>query len=510
MKQNVKKEPVRTGVTKSKGETLNASGFSAAKRTNKTALFLLGVGRFFGEKSFYEDDSQRFVDLIHKVTKKDPEWVAAFLKWLRNDANIRTAAIVGAAEYVRAGGPNGRAVVKSVIVRGDEPAEMLAYWINNYGRKIPQPIKRGVRDSATRLYTEANYAKWDSSSNAVRMADVVELTHPVPADDRQSDLFKFMIEARHGRGTFEGKRLYSLETRSMCESRDDYFRLKVHGNRTITWENVSSAGTGPMSAGEWVRLYPHMGYMAKLRNLRNLDKAGVSLKDKRAIGEWLADPENVAKSRQLPMRFYSAYRSVGDDVWNSYLSEALDHSLANVPKVKGNWLVLVDASGSMNAPYSDRSAVSYYDAATVFAAAFAKVNGADIRTYSYSLSPVYKDTHKNTLRIVRDLHTNSFWFSGGTLTGTHLKQAFAEGKYDGVILLTDEQYNYGFGYYGFGERIKPSEAIPANVPLYTFNLAGYKSGHETGINRVTVGGLSDAAFSMIAAVESARAKWPWE
>jgi hypothetical protein len=88
-----------------------------------------------------------------------------------------------------------------------------------------------------------------------------------------------------------------------------------------------------MTAEEWLACFDHMGYMAKLRNLRNLDMAGVSVADKRKIGESLANPEAVAKSRQLPMRFLSAYKAVQNDVWASYLSEALDNSLANVPTV---------------------------------------------------------------------------------------------------------------------------------------------------------------------------------
>lgn len=517
MKQNVKVAPVRTGPLKAKKDTnrtiVNADGFEATERTAKSELFILAVGRFYGEDSFYESKSEstkRFVALVHKITKSDPAWMAEFLKWLRNDGNIRTAAIVGAAEYVKAGGPNGRSVVKSVIVRADEPAEMLAYWMNTHGKRVPQPIKRGIRDSAQALYNERNFARWDSKSNAVRMADVVELTHPAPKGGWQSDLFKYMLEDRHGRGTFNEKHLVYLEKRAACSTRGDYLAELDAGNPTISWENVSSAGTGSMTADEWIMLYEHMGYMAQLRNLRNLDKANVSIKAKRAIGEVLADPEQVAKSRQLPMRFYSAYKNVSDDVWKSFLSEALDHSLVNVPKVHGKWLIMVDASSSMTYDYSHKSDLSYYDSATVFAAAFAKVNNADLRTYSSvgNLSPKMRYTGKNTLRIVEDLHKPTYNFSGGTDTAGNLKRAFADGEYDAVLLLTDEQYNAG-GYW-YGSHTNPSDVIPDSIPLYTFNLAGYKAGHEIKPNRITVGGLSDAGFSMIAAVEASKAKWPWE
>jgi TROVE domain len=508
MKQNTKTKPVRTGVIKVKAEVENYDGFPAYQRKPKGELFLLGAGRFFGEGSYYESDStKRFVDLVHKITKSDPEWVAGFLNWLRNSANIRTAAIVGAAEYVKAGGPNGRTVVKSVLVRGDEPAELLGYWIKTYGKNIPQPIKRGVKDRAEALYTQRNFAKWDSKSSGVRMADVVELTHPIPRSPEQNDLFRYMLEDRRGRGSFEGKALFDLKNRSECRTREAYLSELLNDNYTISWENVSSAESGPMSAEQWLALYPKMGYMAQLRNLNNLDKSGVALKDKRKIGEYLANEQNVSQSRQLPMRFYAAYKATSDDVWKSYLSEALEYSLANVPKLAGKWLVLVDASGSMFYNYSSQSDLGYYDTACVFAAALAKVNDVDVRTFSNVLSNVLPVKGKNILKIVSDLTSPKYAFGMGTNTASALSEGWKQGKYDGVIVLTDEQYNGRTGYYGTSD---PAQTVPKEKPLYTFNLAGYKTGHSLEPNRITVGGLSDSAFSMIAAAENFSEKWPWE
>lgn len=497
MKQNTLTKS-RSGVLKATKPTLNEEGFVAAKKSKKTELFLLGVGRFFGESTFYSDEAPRFVKLVRDVTKSDPQWVAGFASWLRNEANIRTAAIVTAAEYVKAGGPNGRAVVRSVIVRADEPAEMLAYWINSYGRTIPQPLKRGIADSATRLYTERNVSRWNVPG-AVKMADVIELTHPRPQNDEQSALFKFVLDDRRGNGDLDV--VPNIRQARACRTREDYLDALDNNNPCVSWENVSSAGKGSMTADQWSKVYSHMGYMAMLRNLRNLDKADVSRTVKRSIGSKLADADNVARSRQLPMRFYSAYKAVTDDVWRGYLDEALENSLANVPKLDGKWLVLVDASASMGWGTSNKSDLTYYDAATVFAAAFAKVNNADLYTYSSTLSPKMSVRGKSVLRLVEDLHGRNYNLMGGTATSASLKQAMSGRKYAGVLLLTDEQYNYG---------TQPGSVVPANVPLYTFNLVGYRGGHNTDMNRVTIGGLSDSAFTLMAAIESAKSKWPWE
>src|SRR5205814_5532085 len=110
---------------------------------------------------------------------------------------MRTATIVMAAEYVAAGGANGRAVIAGALQRADEPAEMLGYWLTMHGRNIPMPVKRGVADAVVRLYTERAALRYDGRSRHIRMADVIELTHPAPRDAGQSALFRWLLDRRH-------------------------------------------------------------------------------------------------------------------------------------------------------------------------------------------------------------------------------------------------------------------------------------------------------------------------
>ena len=131
-------------------DTRTAAGGEGFSRTAKDELFLLGVANMVGTDTFYETGASRddrFEQLVRDITTSDEKWVQSFIGWLRTGANMRSASIVAAAEYVRAGGSGGRQVVASVLQRADEPGEMLGYWLNKYGRKIPQPVKRGVADA---------------------------------------------------------------------------------------------------------------------------------------------------------------------------------------------------------------------------------------------------------------------------------------------------------------------------------------------------------------------------
>lgn len=179
---------------------LTFEGGQGFLRSEKQELFLLAVTNMVGEETFYEASTvrdARFNTLIKNITKEDPSWIATFVGYLRNTLNMRSASLVMAVEYVRAGGLNGRQVVSSACVRADEPAEMLAYFHGKYGRKLPAALKRGIADSAARLFTERNTLKFDGQSKGFRFADVIELTHPKPSAGWQSDLFKHVLDKRH-------------------------------------------------------------------------------------------------------------------------------------------------------------------------------------------------------------------------------------------------------------------------------------------------------------------------
>jgi hypothetical protein len=126
------------------------------------------------------------------------------VKWLRGKANLRSAPIVGAALFATerlARGESGtsRPVMDSVLLRADEPGELLAYWTGAFGRTIPKPVKRGIADAVVRLYNERSLLKYDTAAKGFRFADVIELVHPRAVNARQGDLFKYAIDRRHDR-----------------------------------------------------------------------------------------------------------------------------------------------------------------------------------------------------------------------------------------------------------------------------------------------------------------------
>jgi len=530
---------IRTESTSSGRNALGAPGF---RRDAKSELFLLAVSNMVGEDTHHEKANtrdSRYVRLIHEVATSDLEWVTAFAAWLRGSANMRSASLVLAAEAaaaaLKAGTPGSRKIVESVLQRADEPGEMLAYWWTHHGRHVPKPVKRGIADGATRLYSERSLLKYDSDTKGVRFGDVIALMRPKPKAPWQEQLFRYAISSRLGAelnttglptlaNNTDLHRVDHLEARKLLStSRTDPQEIAdMLAGSGMTWEAIPSLVNGPWTAELWQVATPTMGYMALLRNLRNFDETGVSDEVAAQVAARLADRAQVARSRQFPFRFYAAHKAVGSLRWGHTLETALGHSLANIPALPGRTLVLVDQSPSMfPGPYysgnasknASKSDIAYAEKAALFGAAVAlRAENADLCGYGFKSYPVAFSKGDAVLRTME-----KFRVENGTDTFGALQRNYR--GHDRVVIVTDEQTRdnrqiadprvrrqYGM------DVLRPLDAlVPAHVPVYTWNLGGYAYGHATGPNWYTFGGLTDQGFEMIPLIEGGRdSKWPWE
>jgi TROVE domain len=483
-------------------------------RTPESELFLLAVTHM-GDGSFYEsapERDQRFRELVHKVAVTDPEWMAGFIPWLRLEANMRTASVVAAAENARAlleaGKPGGRPVSAKALQRADEAGELLAYWHSRYGRALPKPVKRGLAGAAARIYDEYALLKYDTASHGYRFADIIDLTHPTAREAWQGDLFKHALDRRHGHdaeipGSLRMIRANAeLRARAMTDPAVllDSLALKSAG---ITWEDMLSlAGRSLPKRELWTAVIPSMGIMALTRNLRNFDDAGVPDEVAAQVAGKLTNPEVIARSRMFPFRFLAAYRTAPSLRWAYPLEQALSLSLANVPALPGRTLILVDRSGSMFDTVSAKSGLNRADTAALFGSALAvRSEHADLAEFGTTSQVVRFSRSESVLNVV-----GRFSNRGGTNTADAVRRHLRPKFHNRAVILTDEQAWAGY------RGASPLDYIPREIPAYTWNLAGYRHGHgpSGGENRHAFGGLSDASFRMIPALESGRdAAWPW-
>jgi hypothetical protein len=504
-------------------DTRTHQGGTGFTRPPKSELFLMATGAFQdGKNDFYETGMQRdhrLHHLVEQVVAEDRPWLVDFATWLRGPGNIRTAALMIAVDFVHRSlslkapedGLN-RQIINAVCQRADEPGELLACWTALYGRAVPKPVKRGLADAVRRLYSGRSLLKYDTASKGYRFGDVLNLVHATPDPDKpwQGELFRYALDRRHNPDTAvpPASNRTLVARKKLMELPVDQRRALVVGNggaelladAAMTWEALAGWLQGPLDKAVWEAIIPSMGVMAQIRNLRNFDEAGVSDEAAAPIIAKLTDPEVIAQSRQFPFRYLAAYQHAPSLRWAYPLEQAINHSLANVPSLPGRTLVLVDRSGSMWTPLSGNSELNRADAAAIFGTALAlRAADADLVEFgTTSRNVTYKDG-ESVLKIL-----GRFGDLGGTDTTGAVRAHYR--RHDRVVIVTDEQASYS--YYG-----DPASQVPKDIPVYTWNLAGYRAGHAPSGSdaRFTFGGLTDQAFKLIPILESGAAGvWPWQ
>ena len=311
--------------------TVNKEGFPAYAMEDKSRLVTQVLTSFFNEQKFYGDNSAEMEKTIRRVIEQDADFVSRLAVFARREFNMRSVSHVLAAYLANEpkGKPYARRTVDGIVLRGDDVTEVLAFYLNTFGKPIPNSLRKGINDAFSK-FDEYTLAKYKGTRRSIKMRDVLLLCHPTPKDEDQADLWKRLIEDR-------------LKPPMTWET-----QLSAKGNNRATWEQLIDSGK--------------VGYMALLRNLRNILEAEPRNLDK--VLQTLTDENAVRHSKQLPFRFLSAYREVRD-IGSSRVPTALENAartaVDNLPQLPGQTVIAVDVSGSMMSSLSLRSNVRCSD-----------------------------------------------------------------------------------------------------------------------------------------------------
>ena len=479
----------------------------------ESELFLMAATYMAGENTFYKSADQRevrFVDLVRKVTATNPDFIVRLAPYLRNELKIRSASVMLAAEYVAAGGEGGRKVIDSVLQRGDEPAEMIGYWHSRHGRKLKMAVKRGVADAAVRLYTERSALRYDGVGRGIRMADVIELTHPKPRDAKQSALFKWLLDHRHHNDAVADAsvlpKLAAAAAQAAIPAEQRRTMLAAGGVQALatagtSWERLSGWLPGGMDAQAWEAAIPSMGVMALIRNLRNFDQQAISSTAVDIVIGRITDADEVRKARLFPYQVWSAYKNAPSDNWKRALGSTLELTTQNIPPLHRT-LVAIDMSGSMQASVTNRSTISRVEVAAVMAAVTAhRSTQTDVVIFGARNKKVRLKQGRSVLATVEALVDMIGVVGHSTFGHTAIRDQYKPTKHDRVVMFTDDQQQDA-------GRVNLSH-VPV---IYTVDLAGYRprSTPAGGRGRYALAGFSDATFTIMQTLEAGRdADWPF-
>lgn len=380
---------------------------------------------FLWEDSFYEDGqaiAQRIKDLSEKVTPKQLADVAVEARTVHH---MRHVPLLLLAVLCKRG--SGSSLVSDTIVkviqRADELAEFVAVYAEVNG-VTPDKVKPVLSAQAKKGLARA-FGKFDeyafskyNRDGAVSLRDVMFLCHP------------------------SAKSITNAKERKAREAL--YKRIADQEMKPAdTWEVALSAGDDKKETFTRLLKEGQLGYFALLRNLRNMNEAGV---DRKLIKDALLNPEKynvTGKDRILPFRFVSAARVVPQ--FEDVLDEAMLGNIAKLPSLPGTTVVLVDISPSMDvalsAPkahsaYSKRPAVDPLKRVDAACALASIVNAEDLRVFSFANDIVEVPPRRGMAGIDAIRKSQR---SNGTLLGKAMTWLNANVQYDRVIVITDEE-----------------------------------------------------------------------
>ena len=410
--------------------------------TSEQALRRSVLSCLLWEDEFYEDGQTIADRITENALKVKPETLAALAIEARTVFNLRHVPLLllDTLSKTASGTPLVADTVARVIQRPDEMTELLAvYW--RKGRKmVPHGFQRGLA-RAFANFDEYQLAKYDRDG-AVKLRDVLRLVRPKPKDEAQSALFKRVKER-------------TLTTPD-------------------TWEVELSGGKAKKDTFERLLKEGKLGYLALLRNLRNMANAEV---DVTLVQEAILARKGAA--RVFPFRYVAAARAAPQ--FEPYLDKALVAAINEAIKLVGTTIVLVDVSGSMDWALSKKSDLKRLDAAAALASI---VPAETLRVFTFSdrLVEVAPRQGMAGVDVIRHSQPHSGTQLGAAVTLINKIKA------DRLIVVTDEQSH---------------DAVPDPVieKAYLINVASNKNGVGYG-KWVHIDGFSEGVLRYIRELET--------
>ena len=388
------------------------------------------------ESEFYED-GQAIADRIAALAADAaPAVVAALAIEARERFNLRHAPLMLLCALARTG--SGTSLVSETIARVIQRADELAEFLSLYWRGGRKPLSKQVKKGLAAAFAKFDayqLAKYDRDG-PVKLRDVLFLVHAKPKDEAQAALWKQVAE----------RSLHSPDT----------------------WEVALSGGADKRGSFERLLGQRRLGYLALLRNLRNMDQAGVD--------EALVKDAVLARrgaERVLPFRYVAAARAAPR--FEPWLDQALAEAVLEGPVFEGRTIILVDVSPSMAVRLSAKSDLTRMDAA----ATLASVVPGDVRVFSFSNEVVEVPPRRGMAGVDAVIGSQP---SNGTLLGKAVTRVNGL-PHDRLIVVTDEQSH---------DAVPEPKAAKA----YMVNVASARNG--VGYGRWThIDGFSEAVLGFI-------------
>jgi 60 kDa SS-A/Ro ribonucleoprotein len=450
--------------------------------------------------NFYEKADTALQRILELIAQNEAKFVAKLAVYAREQMYLRSVPLVLTIELAKQYNGDGlvSALTARIVKRADEITELLAYYAQSNRRtnakqlnRLSKQLQKGLAEAFNR-FDEYQFAKYNRNA-AVKLKDALFLVHPKAKDEAQQALFNKIVKDE-----LETPYTWEVELSALGRQKYDSIELKEQIVKE-KWEELIFSNK--------------IGYMALLRNLRNILQADVSNEALNKVCDYLSNANAVAKSRQLPFRFLSAYREL-KELKNGKVSmvlNALENAVAqiasNIAGYDENTKVVIaaDVSGSMQTPVSARSKVQRFDIGLMLAMLLQK-RCANVMTGMFGNTwKIINVPKNNILGNVMEFHRREGevgYATNGYLVVEDLLQRRV--VVDKVMMFTDCQLWNSNGNSNISGLWKRYKLMAPAAKLYLFDLAGYGN---TPLNVMRddvylVAGWSDKVFDVLNAIEN--------
>lgn len=482
-------------------QVFNYEGAEAFQLSTEMELYTAVVTSSLSNK-FYETAEEQINRMSALISKCDHTFVAQLAIYARTEMNLRSIPLFIVVELakIHSGDNLVSRTIEKVVLRADEIMELLIcyQWRNkSEGTKklarLSHQVQIGLQLAFDR-FDEYQFAKYNSDSLEVKLRDALFLVHPKAKDEAQQELFNKIVNK-------------TLQTPYTWET-----ELSALGQAKYKDADAKEAAF----AEKWTELVASgkLGYMALLRNLRNILEADVDDSTIKDVAERIGNAHEVLKAKQFPFRYLSAYRELRN-VSNGMVSmildsleDAIEASAQNINGFKKDTRVLLacDVSGSMYTPVSARSTVRNFDIGLVLAMLLRNRCENVITGIFGDTWKVINMPSKSILSNVEQMYSRSGevgYSTNGYKVIEYLRTHNI--KMDKVMMFTDCQMWNSFNN---GQTINSEwqkyKKIEPDAKLYLFDLSGYGQSpiKLIGNDVALIAGWSNKIFDMLAAIEN--------
>lgn len=371
------------------------------------------------ENQYYENaekQQKRFIELTDQMIEEyGADFVANAACFARDELGLRSISQLAAAILNKYQFQYKRLFFSNFCQRPDDMGEIFAA-IDSLNNKRSHAVVRGFADYLQTLkpYTLAKYKMLGKDYN---IYDIINICHPKP-------------------------------TKAIQDLKDD--KLKP----ADTWETrISAAGTDQEKKHqEWIDLVENkkLGYMALLRNLRNILEAAPCFKwVENNLCPQIINKESIKRSRIYPYQIYSAYKALdlAPDTLKAALEKAFMIACENLDALPGKTAVILDVSGSMDSSISDHSDITLKEVGAVFAVMY-YIAGNDIDFIKFGNDAkrcILKSTY-SPFQLVKKFTNND---QCGYGTCVHSAFELMNQSYNRILLISDMQIMDPNDYYSW-------------------------------------------------------------